>query len=54
MTYSDGYVYKGKWKNGIQEGEEKKYFQTVLFIKAHLKIIKDMERKHANGRWLLI
>ena len=26
MTYSDGYVYKGNWKNGIQEGKGEEKF----------------------------
>ena len=32
-------------KTEFKKEKEKKYFRTVLFIKAHLKIIKDMEKE---------
>ena len=32
-------------KTEFKKEKEKKYFQTVPYIRAHLKIIKDMERE---------
>ena len=54
MTYSDGYVYKGNWKNGIQEGDGEEIFPNGTVYKGKFKNNQTWNRKHENGKWVLI
>ena len=45
MTYSDGYIYKGNWKNGIQEGEGEEIFPNGSVYTGMFK----NNQRHGNG-----